>query len=263
MRYVIVRDDDTNYYTQPEHLETLYRPFLAKGQPVNLAVIPEVSNSSQNSEGKREGFLRGIRENGWEKFSSNTGLVEFIRSNPLLEVAQHGYDHSYFEFDSADYANIKARIEKGQRELQAAGIDKVSTFVAPYDKISKTAYSALAERFKIISTGWFEFGRVPKTWLPNYFLKKVFGKKHWKVGQTQLLSHPGCLLSRNKDYAEILNEVKSVLDSSDLTVLVTHWWEYFPDEKPDTNLIKVLHSVSDYLALSGDFKIIRFSDLLK
>ena len=57
MRYVILRDDDTNALTPVECLERLYRPFLDRGLPVNLAVIPEVSTSAVTPEGKPEGFL--------------------------------------------------------------------------------------------------------------------------------------------------------------------------------------------------------------
>ena len=43
MRYVILRDDDTNALTPVACLERLYRPFLDRGLPVSLAAIPEVS----------------------------------------------------------------------------------------------------------------------------------------------------------------------------------------------------------------------------
>ena len=46
MRYVIIRDDDTNASTPVECLERLYRPFLERGLPVNLAVIPDVSTDA-------------------------------------------------------------------------------------------------------------------------------------------------------------------------------------------------------------------------
>ena len=35
MRYVILRDDDTNALTPVDCLERLYRPFLNRGLPVN------------------------------------------------------------------------------------------------------------------------------------------------------------------------------------------------------------------------------------
>ena len=59
MRYVILRDDDTNALTPVECLETLYRPFLDRGLPVNLSVIPEVRTQLTRPDGQREGFLMG------------------------------------------------------------------------------------------------------------------------------------------------------------------------------------------------------------
>src|SRR4051812_7938580 len=63
MRYVILRDDDTNALTPVNCLERLYRPFLDRGLPVNLAVIPDVATDARTPEGKREGFLFRGREN--------------------------------------------------------------------------------------------------------------------------------------------------------------------------------------------------------
>ena len=57
MRYVIIRDDDTNALTPVSCLEQLYRPFLERGLPVNLATIPEVALDTSLEDGKPEGFL--------------------------------------------------------------------------------------------------------------------------------------------------------------------------------------------------------------
>jgi hypothetical protein len=34
----------------------------------------------------------------------------------------------------------------------------------PYDRLSRTAFIEVAARFNVISTGWFEAGRVPMRW---------------------------------------------------------------------------------------------------
>ena len=52
MRYVIIRDDDTNALTPVSCLERLYRPFLERGIPVNLATIPEVALDTKLPDGK-------------------------------------------------------------------------------------------------------------------------------------------------------------------------------------------------------------------
>ena len=59
--------------------------------------------------------------------------------------------------------------------------------------------------------------------------------------------------------------LKSVMDhlaSHQLTVLVTHWWEYFRDDRSDQEFIDVLHKIGDCLAANQELKVISFSDLV-
>ena len=76
MRYVILRDDDTNALTPVECLERLYRPFLERGLPVNLAVIPEVRTNICLPDGSLEGFLmaRTGKEPATLPIAGNPGL---------------------------------------------------------------------------------------------------------------------------------------------------------------------------------------------
>jgi hypothetical protein len=46
-----------------------------------------------------------------------------------------------------------------------------------------------------------------------------------------------------------------------LTVLVTHWWEYFTDGQPDEPFIEVLHETGNWLAKQPDVKVISFDDV--
>ncbi|HUR56283.1 MAG TPA: hypothetical protein VM029_01140, partial [Opitutaceae bacterium] len=46
-----------------------------------------------------------------------------------------------------------------------------------------------------------------------------------------------------------------------VTVLVTHWWEYFRDEKPDDAFISVLHQLAEYLASRKDVVVTTFDAL--
>jgi uncharacterized protein DUF2334 len=264
MRHVIIRDDDTNAFTPPECLEQLYRPFLERAMPVNLAVIPAVRRDAKTPEGKREEFL--FAANGTAKETNPIGdsskLVAYLRSEPGYRVVQHGCHHDTFEFGTEDAKEIARRITEGTRYLAEAGFDRPITFVAPHDRFSRAAFRASAEYFRIISTGWFELARLPHPWWPKYAVKKLRKRPHWRAGNALLLSHPGCLLSRFRQRDKILDEVKSAIATSPVTVLVTHWWEYFPDGKPDREFIAVLHEVADYLAAERDIKVIAFDDLL-
>lgn len=264
MHYVIIRDDDTNAFTPIECLERLYRPFLERGLPVNLATIPEVSTVAKMADGRPEGFL--VKKNGTQAatmpLASNTRLVKYLHDNPGYHIVQHGCHHDYLEFDCSSTAEVTRRLEHGTRQLRDAGFAKPETFVAPYDKLSRASLSAVCERFDVLSTGWYELRRLPYSWWPRYAIKKWRGTPHWRMGHTLLLSHPGCLLSYQKSFSRALQGIVYCLERSRVTVLVTHWWEYFRSGEPDEPFIDFLHETLRHLAKRSDVRIVTFGDLV-
>lgn len=264
MRQVIIRDDDTNAFTPPECLDRLYRPFLDRGMPVNLAVIPAVRGNAATPDGKREEFLFGA--NGGAKdinpLAKNSALVDYLRGESGYRIVQHGCHHDTFEFDLADEEEITRRLNLGTRFLADAGFLAPKAFVAPHDRLSRAAYRKSVAHFRVISTGWFELNRLPRTWWPKYLVKKACKTPHWRIGETVLLSHPGCLLSRFRPREHILDEIRAAIAHSSVTVLVTHWWEYFPNGQPDDAFISILHQTADLLAAQPDVQVIAFDELL-
>jgi hypothetical protein len=263
MHYVILRDDDTNAFTPAKWLDELYRPMLERGLPVNLATIPEVSTSAKMSDGRPEGFL--VAKNGTlaerVPIAENTELVAYLRSNPSYHIVQHGCHHDYLEFECASPAEVKRRLESGTQRLLEAGFARPKTFVAPYDKLSRASLVGVTERFRVLSTGWFELRRLPVSWWPRYAVKKFRHTPHWQIGQTLLLSHPGCLLSYHRTFSRALQGIVHYIERNQLTVLVTHWWEYFRTGQPDEPFIDFLHETLRHLAKRSDVKIVSFDDL--
>jgi hypothetical protein len=265
MRYVILRDDDTNALTPVECLERLYRPVLDRGLPVNLAVIPDVATTTTTPDGKREGFLQpyqGKPNGSTVPIGANQKLVRYLLENRGYHVAQHGCHHDYLEFDRAERREIALRLDQGTKQLAEAGFARPQTFIAPYDKLSRESLLEVSTRFDVLSTGWFEFRRLPVAWWPRYALKKVRHARHWRIGRTLLLSHPGCLLSYKRTYSTMLDGILHHLNTQQLTVLVTHWWEYFRDGRPDEPFIDLLHETAAHLAGNPELQVISFSDLL-
>src|SRR5215831_13088282 len=115
MRYVIIRDDDTNASTPIECLETLYRPWLDRGMPINLALIPEVSLSAHRADGRKEQFL--FNTNGGTSrtlpIAENNNLVRYLLENRGYHIVQHGLHHDYLEFDRESSPELATRIERG------------------------------------------------------------------------------------------------------------------------------------------------------
>jgi hypothetical protein len=263
MRYVILRDDDTNALTPVSCLERLYRPFLARGLPVNLATVPEVRADVRRPDGEREGFLPPTSDPAMPTvpLAHNRELVDYLHRNQGYRVVQHGCHHDPHEFDRTDRGEVIHRLELGARRLEEAGFANVRGFVAPHDKLSRVAYREVARRFPVISTGWFEWRRLPSSWRLRYLWKKISGAAHWRVGRTWLLSHPGCLLSYTRPTDSMLVSIQQAISRQQLTVLVTHWWEYFRHGRPDEPFIRALHRTADYLASRPDIRVISFDEL--
>lgn len=262
MRYVILRDDDTNALTPGECLEQLYRPFLDRGMPVNLATIPCVSRFAKTGEGEAEGFLPpgSASTSGVVPMTAATELLDYLRENPGYHIVQHGLHHTFREFETRTAAQARHIIEQGGRLLQEAGLGRPQAFVAPHDKFSRRSMLEATRNFRVVSTGWFELGRVPFRWWPAYFLKKIRNAPHWHAGQARLLSHPGCILSHNRAPEAILPAIQKEVRSRELTVLVTHWWEYFPGGNPNLQFLDVLHATAEWLASQPDVRVISFGE---
>ena len=265
MHYVILRDDDTNALTPVECLEQLYRPFLDLGLPVNLSVIPKVRTDTIRTDGTLEQYLFGKRAHTAAALPivSHARLVDYLHNNRGFHLLQHGCHHSLFEFDSDQGADIRNLLDQGTGALAAAGFPEPTTFVAPYDRFSRVSLSEIAKRFRVISAGWFELRRLPLAWWPQYALKKMLSRSHWRIGHTILLTHPGCLLSYQRPYNTMLESVQKSVQSRRLTVLVTHWWEYFRKEKSDTAMVRILHGTADWLASNPGVRVISFEDLAR
>lgn len=263
MRYLIIRDDDTNALTPISCLERLYRPFLERGLPINLAAIPEVSTGAKMKDGRPEGFLpaRDLPAPRTVPLGDNPALVDYLLKNPGYHIVQHGCHHEYLEFDSAAQSQVVRLLEQGTKRLLEAGFTRPTTFVAPYDKLSRPSLQAVAERFRVLSTGWYELRRLPYSWWPGYLRKKMRGDPHWQQGGMYLLSHPGCLLSYQRSYSSALQRIVQCLQSNRVTVLVTHWWEYFRGGEPDEPFIDFLHETLRHMANRSDVKVISFDDI--
>lgn len=267
MRYVILRDDDTCALTPVECLDRLFAPFLERSLPVNLAVIPNVRTDITYGPGIPEGFL--VKRNGWTEryrpLASNKELVGYLRHQPKYVLAQHGYTHEFIEnrceFELNEPAQARERLSAGRECFVESGLPAPRAFVAPYDRFTRTSLAEAASIYRVISTGWFEWRKLPRMWWLHFLAKKLKRSPHWRVGQTILLSHPGCHISYQRDYRTIVDGIKISIGRQRLTVLVSHWWEFFRDGRIDQPLVDVLHALADFLANRDDIRVVTLDDV--
>lgn len=155
MRKVIIRDDDTSFFTQPALLERIYGRLWQAGKPVCLAVIPAQNSNVRvlHRTDKRYDPSIPPRYRGIEAehpITANAELCAFLNDLAragLVELMLHGYAHSYREFRSDDREALRRKLVEGKAMLRQAFPDaKIRTFIAPYDTLSQTALELVFEQ---------------------------------------------------------------------------------------------------------------------
>ena len=157
-RYVCLRDDDTNYFTRPEELQTAYGEFWDV-LPVTLAVIPFAHGSERkifDVEYPYEHKFRNLRE--WETHATPEELTEYHKLHPVgenrplvrmlsdmarrgtVEIAQHGVYHRYTEYGAellGDRMSFTA-LRDGKEYLEKVFGITVKTLIPPGNVIDLT-----------------------------------------------------------------------------------------------------------------------------
>jgi hypothetical protein len=138
----IIRDDDLCFFTKPEHLLAIYAEVFAQNIPVSFSTIPFVTLPSDAWLPRP---LPVTSDTGQYAVSNNKDLVEYIKSNPLIEITLHGCTHQTIE-GVFEYTQKKGLFEatlKGKQELEKAFAQPVSVFVAPHDQFSNHGILAI------------------------------------------------------------------------------------------------------------------------
>jgi peptidoglycan/xylan/chitin deacetylase (PgdA/CDA1 family) len=154
MKTIIIRDNDISAFASPAHLERIYGRLWQAGVPLSLGIIPQprgdvrlLDESAQPYDPSIPPQYRG--SNKPYKLRENKILCSYLNEMArvgLVEICLHGYQHSYHEFDSDDETLLSQKIEEGKGELESAFPDaEIRTFIAPYDKLSPSAFNLLVD----------------------------------------------------------------------------------------------------------------------
>src|SRR5918996_2177262 len=110
---ILIRDDDTNYFTKPSMLESIYSMAWEKGLKISFGVIPlqmATNNISVPPKMRTKNVLFPVMD--------NIALVEYVKDklqNGRAEVLQHGLSH---------YVDENGHWEFGQNLNTTQNIDR-------------------------------------------------------------------------------------------------------------------------------------------
>ena len=139
----IIRDDDLNYFSKPEHIEEWYGDIFAQHIPVGFATVPFVLP------------LKKILSFGYKNvelkeypISENKELIQYAKSNSLIEILLHGYTHEVesrkYEYGAgAKLQELIGKTIRGKLELEKVFGCLVKVFVPPHDQIVNVGIKAI------------------------------------------------------------------------------------------------------------------------
>lgn len=277
MKYVIIRDDDINYFTKPELLAKLYNPLFEEKIPVNFSVIPKVTaniklgySSLYRAREKVEydpcipPKFRGDNEDF--PINENREIVEFIRSLENCEVLQHGLTHGLIEgvpeFKIRNEIEIARRANLGMALLKECFHSKPSFFVPPWDAVSSETIHCLKSQYKGLSVGRLNPVVLPvKSW--GAYIKKTLASRNYMFcDELLIIERYGSILNRFNSLDLILSKVKQIIETRKIVILVNHYWEYFFDwSQLDKSFFEVWQKIMEYLLQKEDLHFLSLSEL--
>lgn len=189
-----IRDDDMNYFTKVEDIESIYKDF--NGFPISFAVIPEVLDVST------KGACPDTKGNTEPKYvGDNKQLVEWLKkqlAEGKCDVLLHGIHHSY-KFDPKKGRQAEMQWRDGQTDLgetirqwrdnlSSLFEYKITCFVAPSNKITKSCLKS------VVDNGMDFSGIVPIKFNEEWSMRNLMNYLYrWAVRFTIKLPYPGVL----------------------------------------------------------------------
>ncbi|PIN90968.1 hypothetical protein COU57_02530 [Candidatus Pacearchaeota archaeon CG10_big_fil_rev_8_21_14_0_10_32_14] len=204
-KIIILRMDDISAFQYKKSSRVLVKDILDRDISVTLGLIPE----------------------GLANDKSTIKWLNILKKDIRIEIAQHGYDHSYEEFKALDEESASMKIEEGKKIIgYYLGIIPV-TFIPPYNVNSKDTELALKESgYKILSSG---SGSTNLT--DENFGEMGYTSRTYIYGQDEYRNENSG--SGFVDVEEVISDCKNSLNSQNLCVVMIHPQDYLKRDSND------------------------------
>ena len=260
MKYICLRDDDTNYYTKYEELEEAYDWIWGK-LPITLATIPFVHGSEAaimkfDVEPNKFLLLRNGEYNSLKPIGFNSNLVSKLKLLILqgkIEIAQHGVNHRYNERGAEMYGDAVSfySLRDGREYLEKCFDTKIVTFIPP----SNTIDNICAKNVQLAGMNLFTSGTITYHSIfdkikdivinPSPLLEKVSNKKRFSPiksrGRIKFFS--SYTFGKQSDEEEYYLKLKNSLDMYGFVALGSHY-RLFKDKSYQKKYLRLIDRIS-------------------
>lgn len=146
---IVLRDDDTCYYTQVDDLKSAHSLF--PDVPISLSIVPFASYTHAGT------FPYGKESSiqGFADIASNQSLVRYLADQiktQRYEILLHGINHAYLETADGTWetemqrysaAELQHLISHGKQHLESLFGSNITTFIGPSNDIPASCACAL------------------------------------------------------------------------------------------------------------------------
>lgn len=264
MRTIIIRDDDTSFFTRPDQLERIYGKLWEHNIPVALAVIPAQSGDTRVRHRSGAPYdpsippaYRGKSKN--YPINENKILCEFLNekvAHGLVQICQHGYEHTYMEFKNNNGVEIETAIQRGQKIFEQVFSNMIpKIFIAPYDHISHIAMKHVLENEFHLCTATHNLAFTPFAAMTTYQQRSINEKQSLFTCDEYIFNH-------RDDPEQCLQTALSRLDDPQVEVFIiaNHYWTFFYDwAGENTALLSAWDRFVEVLLGRDDLQFVMFA----
>ena len=273
VKYIILRDDDIGPWYPVSTLKAVNQVTIKEKVPVTLAIIPHPDTSKSGNEMLQD--------------QSMLSYLQSLTSNPLFEMAQHGYNH---HINGAGISSVggayypRSVVGAGEPSVywRPTGEQVVVSYAPP--GASEFAGRPYADQYAAIKQGWDDInqalGVTPTTFVPPWNLGdantlmavRAVGHTVYSTGEGDLsgVSVPAGMLVQpvtfeipwqpnadwNSSVPSLISQTDSALDSAPAgtdIVILYHFWSFAnSDGSIDSAKIAWLKTYIDHLKSRGD-----------
>lgn len=272
LKYVTIRDDDVCYYTPVGQFKKVHRLLLERDVPINVAVVPRVSDSIRCRDGGFEAFIPpGLCGKGQTyPVYDNEELVDFLNNTHSIEIHQHGFSHKHVgngigEFEDINVSRISDRLDEGAEILMNTFSGRPPFFVPPYDSLSRSALQEIRKKYHGVSLSRTPHELYPVFLWPKFFWAKWHHRFLMSWGQFWVLQHPGLDFSMMDDFPNQKKYIETIVARvQDVLVLCLHSWKFFtPDGQLKEQLFHRWEAFLLDLINDNKIKFLKFSEIGK
>ena len=228
-----IRDDDTNFFTNPEDLEKIYSR-IWNICPISLAVVPFIASMKSPA----------IPEKYWQEdkifpIGENSELVSYLREKikeEKISIMLHGYSHKDnpdgYEFETGN--NLYQKLRKGKEYLEEVFRVEVNTFVPPHNTILKEGIKAVTKtRMNLSVVPSFRFNKRPwafrtfRVALKRHLFRIKYGLEMPYVLDFGTHKEIKCYpLTPQVNFEFLKGKFDFIYKFEGIFCLTTHYWEF-------------------------------------